>query len=253
MKRVLPTLPPEVVVLDEPEECPYLPERIARRPLRVPMRRLARTELDARLAAGDRRSGPFLYNQECPACRACEALRVDVEAFLPSSSQKRAQKKGDAALSVEVGAVRVDAERVALFAAHESGRGLRRREGALDAQGYVRFLVQTCAEGFEIRYRHEGRLVAVAVVDRGAEALSAVYTFWDPRYAHLSVGTYSVLTQIRLCREEGLRWLYLGLAIEENHSMAYKLSFMPHERLVEGAWRRYARGSADVDGTRALG
>lgn len=249
---MLSTLPPEVVVLDEPEECPYLPPRVARRPLRVPMRRLTREELDARLAAGDRRSGPFLYNQECPECRACEALRVDVAAFEPSRSQRRAQRTGDAAFDVEVGDIAVDDERVAMFAAHEEGRMLRRREGPLDITGYVRFLVQTCAEGFEIRYRHRGQLVAVAVVDRGAQSFSAVYTFWKPEFAHLSPGTYSILTQLRLAREEGLSWLYLGLAIADNPSMAYKLSFMPHERRVDGTWVRSSRSGRVLDDDAAL-
>jgi len=36
--------------------------------------------------------------------------------------------------------------------------------------------------------------------------------------------------------------VYLGLAIRDNHSMAYKLAFMPHERRIDGAWRRFARG-----------
>jgi len=40
----------------------------------------------------------------------------------------------------------------------------------------------------------------------------------------------------------GLDWVYLGLAIRENHSMAYKLAFMPHERRIGGAWQRFARG-----------
>ena len=38
-----------------------------------------------------------------------------------------------------------------------------------------------------------------------------------------------------------LDWLYLGLAIRENHSMAYKLAFMPHERRIGGVWQRFAR------------
>ena len=72
-------------------------------------------------------------------------------------------------------------------------------------------------------------------------ALSAVYTYWDPAYAGLSLGTYSILSQLRLARASGLEWVYLGLAIAQNPSMAYKLRFFPHERRIGGTWRRFSR------------
>ncbi|MDQ3033335.1 MAG: arginyltransferase [Myxococcota bacterium] len=243
MTRVLPTIPPELVVVDEDEPCPYLDGRIARRPLRIPIRPLSGEELDARLDAGDRRSGPFLYNQRCPQCSACEPLRVDVERFEPSRSQRRAARLGERALIVDVGEPLVDAERVALFAKHEEMRGLRQRERALDAQEYARFLVESSAPAFEIRYRlaETGALIGIAITDRGAESLSAVYTFYDPEHVRVSPGVFSILTQIRLCREWGLRWLYLGLAIADSPHMRYKLEWMPHERRIGGAWARFER------------
>ncbi len=240
--RILAVTPPEIVVHDQEEPCLYLPGRRARQPLRLPLRRLTPAELDGRLEAGDRRAGTLLYNQDCPACAACEPLRVDVRRFVPSRSQRRAQAKGDGAVTVEVGPIEVDGARLALYQAHQRGRGLD-RDGRppIDAAGYESFFAMSCAGGFEVRYLVGGRLAGVAVTDRGQRALSAVYTFWDPAHAALSLGTYSILAQIRLARELDLDWVYLGLAIRENHSMAYKLAFMPHERRIGGAWRRFAR------------
>jgi leucyl-tRNA---protein transferase len=253
--RLLPASPPELVVHDEETACAYLPGRLARQPLRQPIRRLTPAEFDTRLAAGDRRAGTMLYNQACVGCAACEALRVDVRAFAPSRSQRRAQAKGDAAVTVQLGPIVVDDARVALYRAHESGRGLDRgldqgldqtlnHEGRppIDTLGYESFFATSCVEGLEVRYLAAGRLCGVAIVDRGARALSAVYTYWDPAYAALSLGTYSILTTIALARSWELDWLYLGLAIRDNHSMAYKLTFMPHERRVAGAWQRFSRG-----------
>ena len=51
----------------------------------------------------------------------------------------------------------------------------------------------------------------------------------------------AILTQVALARDWDLDWLYLGLAIRENRSMAYKLAFMPHERRVDGVWQRFSR------------
>jgi len=45
----------------------------------------------------------------------------------------------------------------------------------------------------------------------------------------------------RLLRPGRSTWLYLGLAIRENRSMAYELALMPHERRVDGAWQGFSR------------
>ena len=239
-------MPPEILVHDEEEACLYLPGRRARQPLRAPVRPLTGAEFDARLAAGDRRAGPLLYNQACPDCAACEPIRVDVRAFAPSRSQRRAHAKA-AAVAVQVGPIEVDDARLALYRAHERGRALD-HDGRppIDTLGYESAFAASCVEGFEVRYTVAGQLAGVAITDRGARALSAVYTFWDPAHAALSLGTYSILTQIALARRWGLDWLYLGLAIRDNHSMAYKLAFMPHERRIGGTWRRFARGQGSL-------
>jgi leucyl-tRNA---protein transferase len=241
--RILAVTPPELVVHDEEEPCLYLPGQRARQPLRHPLRRLTPAELDGRLAAGDRRAGTLLYNQSCPSCSACEPLRVDVRAFAPSRSQRRAHAKADPAVTVELGPIEVDEARLALYRAHQSGRGLD-AEGRppIDALGYESYFAMSCADGFEVRYTVAGRLAGVAITDRGARALSAVYTFWDPAQAGLSLGTYSILTQIAVARAMGLDWVYLCLAIRQNRSMAYKIAFMPHERRIGGVWQRFTRG-----------
>jgi arginine-tRNA-protein transferase len=240
--RLLSVTPPEIVVRDEEDACVYLPGRRARQPLRLPVRKLTGAELDLRLAAGDRRAGTLLYNQACPSCAACEPLRVDVRAFVPSRSQRRAQAKGDAAVTVELGPIEVDAARVALYGAHERGRGLDHGgRPPIDALEYESYFATSCVEGFELRSFVDGRLAAVSITDRGARSLSAVYTYWDPTLAALSLGTYSILSQLALARSWDLDWLYLGLAIRENHSMAYKLGFLPHERRIGGGWRRFSR------------
>ena len=148
--RLLPVTPPELVVLDQEEPCSYLPGRQARRPLRLPARPLTPPELDQRLAAGDRRAGLMLYNQECPSCAACEALRVDVAAFVPSRSQRRAQAKGDAVVTVTVGRIEVDDARIELYRAHQSGRKLD-QDGRppLESAEYESYFAASCAEGLD--------------------------------------------------------------------------------------------------------
>jgi arginine-tRNA-protein transferase len=243
--RVLPVVPPEIVVVDQDEPCPYLEGRTARRPMRLPTRRLRPSELDQRLEAGDRRAGPLFYTQACPDCRACEPLRIDTALFVATRGQRRVWNKGQRALSVSLGPLVVDEQRVTLFERHQSLRGLKKHERELGLEEYHAFLVERAVESFEIRYFLGDRLVGLAVTDRGADAWSAVYTFYEPElpepHRSLSIGTFSILTQLELARRSKVRWLYLGLAIEANEHMRYKLEYLPHERRIEGAWRSFER------------
>ena len=232
------------VVWDEPTRCPYLPSQTARLPLRLPLRRLRGTELAERLAAGDRRQGVLLYAPRCPACSACEAIRVDVHAFRPNATQRRVFRRGESALQTEIGRPTATQEKIELYNRHKLGRGLLTGDGLVDAESYEQFLVASCTETIEITYRTGGRLVAVAIADRAADALSAVYCYYDPADARLSPGAYSILKQIELCRAWGLRYLYLGLYIRDSRPMRYKAGYLPHERLIRGAWRRFDGATA---------
>jgi leucyl-tRNA---protein transferase len=230
---------PTLVAYDELDPCPYLSGRTARLPLQYPLWPLSGRDLDERLAAGYRRLGEMVYRTACPACQACEAVRVLVDEFRPNRGQRRVWRKGQVSLRVELGPCRVDARRVRLYNGHKQSRGLDHGEGPITTEGYRSFLVETCCDSFELRYLSQDRLVGVAVADRGDESLSAVYCYFDPEFNRLSPGTFSVLQQIELCRSWGLKYLYLGYYIGEPCRMTYKATFRPHERLAGGEWLRH--------------
>lgn len=226
---------------DSPSDCPYLPGQTARLPLRLPIRSLLQEEFDARLSRGDRRQGLLLYRTQCPACTACEPIRVNVNEFAPSRSQRRALARGQQELVTEIGPLEPSRAKVELYNHHKHGRRLSVGEDKIDYDGYRAFLGESCCESFEVRYLREGRLVGVAITDRSEDALSAVYCYFDPDSAQLSLGTYSILTQIQLAREWGLRYVYLGLYIADCSAMAYKARFGPHQRRVSGEWVNFPR------------
>ncbi|MCX4247236.1 arginyltransferase [Paraliomyxa miuraensis] len=240
-RRVIVASPPELVVHDAPSPCPYLPEETSRLPLRLPIRRLQRSELEQRLGAGDRRQGLMLYRTACPSCLACEPIRIDVQRFRPGRTQRRIERRGDREIEFEVGPLEPTLEKVALYNKHKRGRGLSSGERAIDLDGYTAFLGESCCDSFELRYRIGGRLIGVAVVDRAEDSLSAVYFYFDPEHESRSPGVYSVLKQLQLCRRWGLRHLYLGLYIARCASMAYKRRYLPHERLLDGRWVTFDR------------
>lgn len=239
--RVLPGSPPELVVYDEPQPCPYLTGYVARLPLRIPARPLTRVELEQRLSAGDRRQGIFLYHTSCPSCRACEPIRLNVHEFSPGRSHRRTLAQGNRLIRTELGPALVDDRRIALYNRHKQLRGLGSGRAPIDFDGYREFLVLSSCETFELRYFLDSELIGVALVDRSEDSLSAVYCYYDPSFGRLGLGTYSILKQLELCREWGLTYLYLGLYIEGSEHMRYKARFLPHERLLDGNWVRFSR------------
>jgi leucyl-tRNA---protein transferase len=150
------------------------------------------------------------------------------------------ERKGDQLLTVRIGEPIVDPNRVRLFNLHRDGRGLATGDDGIDEDSYAGFLTQTCCDTVELSYWQRDQLVAVAIADAGRTSLSAVYCYYDPAFQALSVGTYSVLRHVELCRETNRRYLYLGFFIAESPHMSYKARFRPHQRLIEGEWMDFA-------------
>ncbi len=228
---------PQLIVDRSPHPCPYLQGRTAVLPMRLPMRRLTASDLDACLADGDRRQGVLLYRPDCGSCQACIPIRLDVAVFQPSAAQRRAERVGRQRLSVTLGPPRADAERVALYNLHKRGRGLDEPdEEEASERDYAAFLVESCADTWELAYHLDGRLVGIAVFDRSAHALSAVYCCYDPSVRGISIGVFSVMLQVALCRQWGLQYLYLGYYVPGCKAMRYKASFAPNQQLRDGQW-----------------
>ena len=170
-------------------------------------------------------------------------IRLDVDDFRPDATQRRILRRGQRELTWQIGEPIADAPRVALYNRHKRERGLMApgEETTIDAEAYSRFLVETCCATMEFSLYLGDELVLVAVTDRGATSLNAVYCYYDPSHPKLSLGTFSVLQHVELCRAWKLRYLYLGLYVGACSHMSYKSRYLPHERLIDGRWQRFAR------------
>lgn len=230
------TDPHDIVIIDETEPCPYLKGQIARMPLRMPVKLITPDDADRRLAAGHRRTGEFVYQTNCPRCRACEPIRIKIDEFQFRRSHRRVLKRGDQNLTQTIGPLRANQERVDLFNKHRTLRQLAKSESEIDLEEYAWGFVRSCFDSFEIAYRLNNRLICLAVCDRGKTSLSAVYTFYDPDLKTESLGTYSILKQIQWCRQQGFEYLYLGYYVEGCIPMEYKAKFLPNQRLIDGHW-----------------
>lgn len=224
---------------DNCTECSYLPGRIARLPMSLPVQPIGGERFDELMAHGYRRSGMMFYRTQCPGCQACEALRIDVRQFRTNRSQRRASSRAND-LRFELATPTVDPDRVRLFNEHRSMRGLSTSDASITSDDYQSFLLGAPNLSYELSIWQEDLLLAVSIIDWGKTSLSAVYCYFDPEYSQLSLGTLSILKQIELALLNGHRWLYLGFFVAENSHLSYKANFRPHQRRIDGSWVEFS-------------
>src|SRR5688500_8473577 len=102
------------------EACPYLPGRAATTDYRI-LTHVTPEEHEALLIRGWRRFGMQYFRPICAGCMECVSLRIAVETFAPSKSQRRAWRKCGH-LRVEVGPPLATPERLELFRAWHAMR-----------------------------------------------------------------------------------------------------------------------------------
>jgi leucyl-tRNA---protein transferase len=223
------------------QPCSYLPGLRARMALVSPDAPM-NTPLYSQLAReGFRRSGDVVYRPYCDGCTACIPVRLPVSAFKPNRAQLRVWRcNGD--LTVQAKPLILQPEQQGLLLAYLQSRHDEIAEESV-VSGYEEFLQADWVNGHLVEFRLGEKLLAVAVVDYLADALSAVYTFYDvAASAARSLGVYAVLWQIEEARRLGLDWLYLGFWVEHCRKMTYKNSYRPIDALLAGEWRRFEKG-----------
>jgi arginine-tRNA-protein transferase len=216
--------------------CGYLPDRLARSQVALPGQIVDAGMYGKLLQLGFRRSGLHIYRPYCDECSACVPVRVAVEAFQPNRTQRRAKQR-NAGMEVIQLKAHFDPEHFELYQRYQSARHAGGGMDHDDSERYTDFLVSSTVETDMLVFRQEGVLRMVSLVDRVADGLSAVYTFFDPDLAASSLGVFNVLWQIDLVRQLGLPYLYLGYWIKHSQKMAYKQQYQPLECRINGLWQ----------------
>jgi len=220
-----------------PYSCGYLENRQAQSLMATPTQLIDTPMYSDLIQMGFRRSGNFTYRPHCENCNACVPVRLLVDSFQPSRSQRRAWKQ-HVNLTTTAQGLDFSEEHYALYCAYQRSRHSGGGMDADDRNQYRNFLMQSSVDSVLVEFREEGALRMVSVVDCLTEGLSAVYTFYDCNQPSASYGTFNVMWLAEWCRTRKRPYLFLGYWIADSRKMAYKTKFMPLEGLVKGEWQR---------------
>jgi len=213
---------------------------------------LSGAEYQHAMDLGMRRSGTVVYRPLCHGCRRCLPLRLPVEGFTPSRSQRRVQRRCEGLFTIEVGKAVCDKERLDLYERYQASQHGEHAQGA-DEKSYRRFLVETVTDTMELTWRDSsGALVAVGILDVTPDALSSVYFYWAPELKKLSVGVYSALAEIELCKTWKKKYYYLGYLVPGSKTMTYKADFPGAEVWDGDRWRPLGGRRVDEEPARTV-
>lgn len=192
-------------------------------------------ELGWFLSRGWRKFGHYFFQPSCPQCQACAPLRVPVQDFHLSRSQKRVLKKCSN-IRMTIGPLRYQEELFDLYQRHSRHRFAEE----VCFTDFVTNFHTPSSPALLARYWSHDQLVAAGYVDQTLCGLSSVYFIYDPEFSGLSLGIFGALQEIAHTQKLGLPYYYLGYWTPGCQRMAYKTGFHPHELYAwdSQSWKR---------------
>ena len=185
-------------------------------------------EMDRLLANGWRHAGLhfYRYNMAFHQGELTEVLplRIPLEKFRPSKSQRRNRRKNEAAgLRVVIRPTEITSEKERLFSEH--------KEKFVDnvPDSIYDFLssdpdIAPCPGG-EVSIYDEGRLIAASFFDIGEDSLSTIYGMYDLSYQKHGLGIYTMLVEIAHAHRLGKIFYYHGYCYRCPSFYDYKKTF----------------------------
>ena len=178
-----------------PQKCPYIKGKIERKLFTALYGRNTVNLNDELSLQGFRRSQKVLYRPLCSNCSACLSIRVKVNEFYYSKSQKRVLNKNKNLIRVKKKPEATD-EQYEIFKKYLNCRHLNGGMSDMDAHEFSSMIEETNVDSdifeyWELKKNKKKQLVAVCLTDKNKDGLSMVYSFYDPKYNSQSLGTVS--------------------------------------------------------------
>ncbi len=243
MRHTLPIAPQFYVTAPQP--CPYLQGRMERK-LFTALQGEGADRLNNSLSQqGFRRSQNVLYRPSCAECSACLSARIDVSAFRPTKSQKRAARR-NTHLSRRASSPWATEEQYALFRRYLDARHADGGMADMDVFEFAAMIEETPIRSRVVEYSDPAaqELIAVSLTDVLEDGVSMVYSFYTPDQPQASLGTWMILDHIEIARENGLPYVYLGYWVPGSPKMGYKSRFAGLEVFFGGNWQKVTDAEA---------
>lgn len=221
-----------------PTPCPYLPNREERK-IFTQLDPLSGPYLNDYLThSGFRRSQNVIYRPACESCNACKSLRVQINQFSASKSQKRAYSRNHN-IQREICEPYATQEQFQLLKHYLTQRHPDGGMADMDFRRYETMVEECASRTMIVEYRNpDGVLIACCLTDELSNGLSMVYSFYLPELTRRSLGVFMVLDHTELCKAHDLKYLYLGYWVKGSPKMEYKARFRPSQILTEHGWKQ---------------
>ena len=198
--------------------CSYIDKMDAQSLVVTPYKSINQNTFQDLIEKGFRRSGQYIYKPNCKSCTACIPIRLPVQKFLFSKTQKRIYKKYSF-FKVREAPLTFKQKHFDLYLKYQNKRHsfINKEQNNLD--DYNDFLIKSNVKSKLIEFWDGDLLKIVSIVDIVSDGISAVYTFYDPDDDKASYGTYSIIWLINWCKAQQLKYIYLGYWIGECNKM----------------------------------
>ena len=213
-------------------ECAYIPENTVRMNYKY-IASASKEFATAVIARGWRRFGKYFFHPICESCNECKSLRINATAYKYTKSQRKAIKRNTETKIIvqEPTLTKAHIDLYNKYHAFKSTTDDWSHRNISQSEYQENFVDGAHDFGKEVLYIIDDQLVGVDLIDILDDGISSIYFYYDPDFSRHSLGTYSLLYQIKLANILELPWIYLGYWVDGCKAFAYKPNFQPQEIL----------------------
>ena len=222
----------DIEFIEKNKECAYFTNEVSDIRYKY-MEYCNKDEYQNMLEHGWRRFGKMNFVPECKECTKCISLRINVNDYKFSSSEKRVIAKNKD-INIYIQEPTISKEHLILYDKYHLMMNKKKNWSyiSIQANEYIKSYVEGQSDYTkEILYVKDNNLIAVALTDILDNSISSIYCYYDHDYEYLSLGKFSILTQINIAKKMNIPHIYLGYWIKDHLSMGYKIAYKPFEIL----------------------
>lgn len=226
-----------IFMLTKASSCPYLTGKVEKR-IATDMSNNKKIYEELTIN-GFRRVENWMYRPVCDNCSACKSYRVDIQNFKITKSLKRVSKNFENVSYKLIKNISTK-EYFELFKQYQLARHAGGSMSYMDEDEFTSMIETSPINTTLLEFRDKSnKLIGAVLLDIGKKNLSAVYSFFDPKYNKLGLGNFMIIQCLLFGKNKNFNYLYLGYYIEELSSMSYKSRFKPGQILNNNKWENF--------------